>query len=657
MASWFTKIVVFPIPSSRANFLKTKCGFEPYHSAHQFANGNYYSYSNSEKNQGKVTELLNYKADYYSYASVLQDAINIKSLSQGKLVHAHIVQSGFKADVYLQTKLLILHTSCGTLYDARRFFDGMPERNVVTWTTMVAAYAQIGYLEEAAKLFDKMPERNVVSWNTMISGYAKSGQLEHARNLFQEMPEKNLISWNAIIGGCVQNGLFCEAVDFFRGMLIAEVKPNSVTYTCLLPAFSQLENLPYGKEIHGAILRSGFQSDVQEGTALINMYAKCGSLDDACKVFDKMPKINLITWNALMGGYVHNGVLEEARKLFEEMPQQDIVAWSTMVAGYAQNGYVDEAMELFQKMPERNTVSWNAMIAGYAQNGKFEESLKLFRQMQLTGLKLNSITFASVLPACSNLTAFEDGKQVHGGIIRDGYKTDSFVSSALVDFYAKCGCIKEAHKVFDKMTERDVVSWTAMIVGYAMHGCVNMSLQLFEQMQQSRTKPNHVTFIGLLSACCHTGLVQQGWKYFCSMSQDYHIKPTLDHYCCMVDLLGRAGHLDEALKLINQMVIEPTAAIWVSFLSSCRIHANIEFAEHAAERLYALNPKIRSQYVLLSNIYGAAGRWVENQKLRNLMKDRGVERTPGCSWIDVNNAAHAFYAGDRLYPEIEKICE
>eukprot|EP01018_Ginkgo_biloba_P009821 Gb_15508 [translate_table: standard] len=562
--------------------------------------------------------------DDSAYASLLQGCGKLNALLEGKLVHAHIIQTGFSPNTSLGNKLLSMYAKCGSLVDARQAFEEMPQRNVVSWTAMIATYARHGRAQEALTLFYEMQR--------------------------------------------------------------AGIQPDEFAFASVLPACANMAALEHGKKLHEDIIRSGFQSNVFVASALVDTYAKCGSIDDARIVFDKMPERNMVSWTAIIGGYAQNGHVHEALELFEEMPRRDAVSWNVMIAGYAQNGHVHEALKLFEKMPERNLVSWNAiiagcaqhgyvdealklfhqmpkqdvvswtaMIAGYAQNGHFDEALKLFRQMQLKVVKPNSVTFAAVLPACANLAVLQQGKEVHAYIIRNEIQSYVSVGNALVDMYAKCGSIVYARKMFDKIPERNVVSWTAMIAGYAMHGYGVEALQLFEKMEHSGVKPDGVTFIGVLSACCHAGLVDDGWQYFKRMNRDYHITPAAKHYCCMVDLLGRAGHLDEAQAFINKMPVKPNSAVWGSLLAACRTHTNIELGEYVAERLFQLEPENTAHYVLLSNIYAAAGRWDDKEKVRKIMKDRKLKMRPGLSWIEVDNKVHTFLVGDRSHPQTEKI--
>jgi len=312
-------------------------------------------------------------------------------------------------------------------------------------------------------------------------------------------------------------------------------------------------------------------------------------------------------------------------------------------------------MKLFQEMPERNMVSWNAMIAGLARNGYCDEALKVFRQMKLTSARPDLDTFASTLSACAKLAALEHGREVHEEIVRSGFHSDVFVETALVDMYGKCGSIEDARKVFDKMCSKNRVSWNVMILVYAMHGYGKDALRHFEQMQLLGMKPDQATFVGVLFACCHAGLVDDGRQYFELMKQYYHITPTVDHYCCMVDLLGRSGYLDEARDLIDKMPIKPDAAVWVSLLGACRVHTNLELGEHVAKLLFLSDFESSAPYVLLSNLYAAAGRWDDIEKVRKMMTARKVKKNPGCSWVGINSKVHTFPMEDRLNRKIQKL--
>eukprot|EP01018_Ginkgo_biloba_P004457 Gb_36628 [translate_table: standard] len=551
--------------------------------------------------QGRFKEALhilynmNRRGDASTYVFLLQVCIQKNALSEGKLIHAKMNEGGILSDRFLRelNTLANMYAKCGSLVDARRVFDQMPRRDVFSWTVMISAYTRHGLAEESLTLFHQMQR--------------------------------------------------------------TDIQPNHFTFASVLPACANLAALEQGTEIHEEIVRRGLQSDVFVQNALVDMYAKCGNMEEARHVFDKMHQRDVVSWTAMVTGYARNGHADEALKLFRKMPDPDVISWNAMIAGLAQSGHDEEALKLFDEMPKRDVVSWTAMIAGYTQNGEGVEALRLFRQMQLAGVKPDVKTFASVLPACANLAALKQGMEMHADIIKYGFQSDVFAESALVDMYAKCGDIKMARYVFDKMHERNSVSWTAIIAGYAMHGCGKEALNLFEQMQHSGTNPDRVTFVCVLSACCHAGLVDEGRQYFHRMNQYFRITPAMEHYGCMVDLLGRAGLLDEAQNFINKMPIKPDATVLKCLLSACRLHNNTKLGEHVAELLFELDPKNAAPYVLMSNIYAAAGRWDDIETLRRMMKDRRVQKTSGCSWIEVNRQVHAFLVGDRSQPQMQKI--
>eukprot|EP01018_Ginkgo_biloba_P002616 Gb_35467 [translate_table: standard] len=608
--------------------------------------------------QGRLKEALHIlhamdqPLDSSIFVCLWRVCIKKKALSEGKLVHAHMTLRGFMLGRFSWNVLVNMYAKCENLVDARRVFDQMPERDVCSWTLMIAAYSRHGPAEEALALFSGLQrsgiqpnqftfasvlpacvnletimelheeiirrgfESDVFVANALVDMYAKCGSIEKARDLFDKMSARDVVSWTAMMAGYSQNGNIDEAIKLFQKM----PEPDKVSWNTMIAG-----------------------------------YAQNGRFDEALDLFQKMPEPDVISWNTIIAGYTQNGDVNEALKLFQKMPEPDEVSWNAMIAGYAQNGNVGEALKFFQKMPKPSVVSWNAMIAGYAQNGQGVEALKFFRQMQLAGVKPDPKTFSSVLPACANLAALEQGMDIHEEIIRSGFQSDIFVVNALLDMYAKCGIIEKARDLFDKMHQRNAVSWTAMIAGYAMHGCGNEALKLFEQMQHSGINPNHVTLVSVLSACCHAGLVDEGRRYFDCMSRYYHIIPVMEHYRCMVDLLGRAGRLNEAQDFINKMPIKPDSIVWVCLLSACRKYKNMELGESVAEHLFELNPKNATPYVLLSNMYAAAGRWDDIENVRRMMKDRRIKKTPGCSWIEVNKQVHVFLVGDRLHPQTHKI--
>ncbi|XP_057843541.2 putative pentatricopeptide repeat-containing protein At3g23330 [Cryptomeria japonica] len=621
--------------------------------------------------EGRLKEALhillstpNASVDCSTYLQLLQSCIAKKALSEGKQIHSHINDKGFifSTNTLLQNKLLNMYDKCGRLVYARNVFEHMREPNIFSWNMIIAAYRKhelsqmamalfhrmqltpvqpdhftfssvipicahfgslkhglqihgkiirCGYqseifvmntlidmyakcrnLHKARELFNKMHDTDMVSWNAMITGCVQNGVLDGAVTLFKEMSQRNVVSWTAIIAGYAQNGVVEKAIEFFKQMVLAGVKPNSLTFASILPGCAKIGALEQGMEIHQKVIESVSLSDVVV-TALIDMYAKCGSM-------------------------------QKAHTLFHELPQRDVVSWTAIIGGYAQNGLVDEA-------------------------------LKFFKKMQLVDVRPNSSTFASILPACAKFGVFEQGMEIHQKTTEHGFLSDSVIVTALVDMYAKCGRIRKARQLFDKTHHPNVSAWNAMIAGYAMHGYSNNALKLFELMNNSGTSPDHVSFICILFACSHAGLVDDACKCFNCMADSYCTMPTMDHYICMVDLLGRARYIEEALNFIIKMPIKPDVIVWMCLLGACRSHKNIELEEFVSTLLFELDPKNASPYVLLSNTYAEVGRWDDVQRIRKFMKESGIRKTTGCSWIEVHKMIHVFSVGDRSHPQTRMI--
>ncbi|KAJ7564253.1 hypothetical protein O6H91_02G009700 [Diphasiastrum complanatum] len=506
----------------------------------------------------------------HAYVCILKGCSRRKALAEGKQLHALIVQSVLDSNIFLANTLVHMYSKCGSLLDAHKVFSNMPQHNVYSWTAIISAYADSGEVEEAIDLFQKMQDTGLapdkVLFVVVLKAYAKCGCTEDARELFDNMSERDVVSWNAMIAGYAQNGLGKEALALYEQMKQEAVQPDNVTFVLLLKACASLAALEQGKQLHSEIIKRGFQSDVVVGNTLVHMYAKCGC--------------------------------------------------------------TEHGRELFDNMSERDVVSWNAMIGGYAQNGLGKDALALYDQMKQEGMQSNNVTFILLLQACASLAALEQGKQLHSEIIKRGFQSKVIVGNTLVDMYAKCGCTEDARELFDNMSERDVVSWSAMIAGYAQNGLGKEALALYEQMQREGTKPNEVTFISVLSACAHSGLVDQGCYFFDSMCKNHGVTPTKEHYACMVDLLGRAGCLADAELFINKMPIQPNSVVWMTLLGAARNHGHAEIGRRAFDRVVKLEPKNAAPYVLLSNIYAAAGKKDELAKIRNQMKEAGVKGMP-----------------------------
>ncbi|KAK1361232.1 Pentatricopeptide repeat-containing protein [Heracleum sosnowskyi] len=535
----------------------------------------------------------------------------------------------------------------GNLGAAKLLFDRMPERDIVSWNSLLSGYAQNGYVDEAKMIFERMPQKNSISWNGLLAAYVQNGRMEDARRLFDSKEDWAVVSWNCLMGGYVRKKRFIDARRIFDRMVVRD----EVSWNTMISAHAQCGELMEAQKLFDASPKR----DVFTWTAMVSGYLQNGMLDEAKKVFDEMPEKNSVSWNAMIAGYSQMKSMDMARALFDAMPCPNISSWNTMITGYAQNGDIAHARHLFNQMPHRDSISWAAMIAGYAQSAHSEEALSLFVDMKRDGERINRSTFTCVLSTCADIAALELGKQVHGRTFKAGFESGCFVGNALLAMYCKCGSIDEAYDVFEDMADKDVVSWNTILAGYARHGFGEKALSIFNSMKAAGVKPDEVTMVGVLSACSHTGLVDKGSDYFYSMTRDYGITANAKHYTCMIDLLGRAGRLNDAKNLMKNMPFEPDAATWGALLGASRIYGDTELGEKAAQMIFQMEPDNAGMYVLLSNLYAASGRWGDVGKMRLKMRDSGVKKVPGYSWIEAQNKIHTFSVGDALHPQRERI--
>lgn len=449
-----------------------------------------------------------------------------------------------------------------------------------------------------------------------------------------------------------------------------------------------------GMACHAQIIRVGLRADTITSNMLMNMYSKCGLVESARKLFDEMPVRSLVSWNTMVGSHTQNGDSEKALVLFMQMQKEGISCSEFTVSSvvcacaakccvfeckqlhgfalktaldsnvfvgtalldvYAKCGLVKDASLVFECMPERSDVTWSSMVAGYVQNELYEEALVLFHRAQAMGLEHNQFTISSALSACAARAALIEGKQVQAVLCKTGIGSNIFVISSLIDMYAKCGIIEEAYIVFSSVEEKNVVLWNAMLSGFSRHVRSLEAMIYFEKMQQMGICPNEITYISVLTACSHLGLVEKGRKYFDLMIRVHNVSPNVLHYSCMVDILGRAGLLHEAKDLIDRMPFDATASMWGSLLASCRIYRNLELAEVAAKHLFEIEPHNAGNHVLLSNIYAANNRWEEVARARNLLKESKAKKERGKSWIEIKHKVHSFMVGERNHPRIVEI--
>lgn len=461
--------------------------------------------------------------------------------------------------------------------------------------------------------------------NSLIHFYSSCGDLDLAYLVFVKIDEKDVVSWNSMITGFAQGGHPDKALELFKRMEMENVRPNEVTMVSVLSSCAKKMDLEFGKWVCNYIERNGINVNLTLHNAMLDMYVKCGSIEDA-------------------------------RRLFDKIEEKDVVSWTTMIDGYAKMRDYDAARNVFDVMPRQDISAWNVLISAYEQNGKPKEALAVFRELQLSKIaKPDKVTLVSTLSACAQLGAMDLGGWIHVYIKKQGIKLNCHLITSLIDMYSKCGDLEKALEVFYSAERRDVFVWSAMIAGLAMHGRGRAAIDLFLNMQVAKVKPNSVTFTNVLCACSHTGLVDEGRVFFNQMEPVYGVVPGITHYACMVDILGRAGLVVEAAELIEKMPIVPNASVWKALLAGCRIYGNVELAEKACSRLLEIDPNNHGAYVLLSNLYAKTRKWDSVSGLRQYMRVSRLKKEPGCSSIEVNGIIHEFVVGDNSHPLSKEI--
>ncbi|KAL6581808.1 hypothetical protein OROMI_005822 [Orobanche minor] len=532
--------------------------------------------------------------EYYGDAIGLFQEMRLSGVVPGKVTMASIIQAYARVDSDRRSAKF-LHGLVLKLG-----LDGL----VVVSTNLVLLYCASSHLNDARFVFDKMAERNVVSWNVMLNGYVKAGLVDLARELFEGIPEKNVVSWGTMVDGYIQIGRLREALSLYREMRHSGLAPNEVMVVNIISSCGQATKLIEGQQFHVLAVKMGFNCyDFMQAT-LVHFYGVCGEIKFASLQFEEGNKDHLACWNAIIAGLMRNGMVDDASRLFGVMPKQDVFSWSSMISGYSQNGHFNSAVELFHKM-----------VAN--------------------GIKPNGITMVGVFSAISGLGVLKEGKWAHDYIYSNSIPMSENLSAAIVDMYAKCGSINSALEAFYEFREKstDVSPWNSIICGLAMHGHAEMSLRIFSDLQSREIKLNSITFIGVLSACCHAGLVETGEEHFKCMKSVYGLEPNIKHYGCMVDLLGRAGRLREAEELVKSMPMEADVVVWGTLLAACKMHGDTDIGERAAKNLAKVEPMHGPSRVLLSNLYADVGRWGDAFVVRRDMQMEGLSRSPGYSGV------------------------
>lgn len=572
--------------------------------------------------------------DEFTFGSAVKACSGLGDFNLGRQLHAHVLKSTFGSELVAQNALIAMYTKFDRVDLAWDVFSLIEAKDLISWGSMIAGFTQLGRELEGLQHFKEMmdqgdfqpnefifgsafsacnsllkPEfgrqihglclkfgynKNNFSGSSLCDMYAKSGFLSSAVAAFCQIEKPDLVSWNVIIAGLANHGNCDEALSFFIRMRHLNVSPDETTARYLLCGFTNPSTLNQGMQIHSYIIKMGFHSDVQVGNILLTMYAKSSNLQDAYNTFEEM-------------------------------------------------------------RPNKNLVSWNAILSACLQHNEPMEVFRLFKILLLSDMDPDYITLTTVIGAYAEIASLEMANQIHCYTFKLGLVQDVSVSNGLIDLYTKCGSLDIASCLFDDIEVPDVFSWSTLIVGYAQFGYAKEALRLYSRMRSFGVKPDEVTVVGVLTACSHVGLVDEGWKLYRTMEKEHGIVPTKEHDACMVDLLSRAGCLQEAKDFVLKLVRDPGIVVWKTLLAACKTYKDVEIGKWVAESILRLEPSNSAALVLLARIYASLGNWEEVARLRGSMKEQGVRKVPGQSWIEVRKRMHAFLAQDNLHPERDRI--
>lgn len=606
-----------------------------------------------------------------------------------------------RGDVVLWNLMISAFCSNGLSNDALKVYVEMVNAGITPSTyTFVAALQACEELSSGVQIHAAALksgfcyERYVM--NALVVMYSKCSRVDEAERLFFSSGDRDSISWNSMLAAYVQNCLYNKALDLFlETTRDGKKKPDQVSVIIVLSACGRSGNLLNGKEVHAFALKNGMDLDLQVGNTIMDMYAKCCKTVFMDSAFRRIPIKDFISWTTIIAGYVHNSCYIQALQSMREVLKEgiridrmmiksvllasrglkctsvakeihghiirrelsDLLLQNTIVGVYNECGEIDYARNAFEEIEIKNVVSWTTMIDCYVHNGLAHEALELSVHMIKEGVELDSIAMLSILSAAANLSAIRKGKEIHCFLIRRSLHLGESIASSLVDMYESCGAVGNSFKVFDCANDKGLVLYTSMIKAYGMHGQGMNAIKLFKKMEIDNIIPDHIAFLAILSACSHSALVDEGKSFFNKMQCEYDLEPWPEHYACIVDLFGRANRLEEALDVIENMKMKPTAAVWCALLGACRTHMNMEIGEIAARKLLEIEPENAGNYVLVSNLYAAFERWEEVEEVRKRMRDKGMKKDPGCSWIEVENKIHTFITRDRSHPRCGEIYE
>ncbi|MFS7996139.1 putative tetratricopeptide-like helical domain superfamily, DYW domain-containing protein [Helianthus anomalus] len=534
--------------------------------------------------------------------------------------------------------------------------------------------------------------------NDLIDMYGKCGRCEIARKVFDKMHQRNVVSWTSLMCGYLNLNDAKSSLLLLCKMGRSVVKPNEFTFSTNFKACGFVGVVENGMQIHGWCCKTGFEWFPVVGNSMIDMYSKCGNVDAAAQVFDKMPERSLISWNAMIAGYAVRHTGNKSLVLFKEMWTQGLVpdeftytstlkacagigelsagrqlhgfmiskgfrlSQQTIVSGslidlYAKCGCLFEAQKVFDLVERKSVISWTTLVVGYAQDGNLSKAMESYTALRKSNIPVDGFVLSSVMAVFADFALLQQGKQMHAYMKKVPFGLDISVSNSVMDMYLKCGLTEDARKLFNEMPKRNVISWTVLITGYGKHGLGKEAVNIFEHMLSENLDPDEVTYLAVLSSCSHSGLVDECKKYFSRLRNDPTIKPNVEHYACMVDLLGRSGRLKEARDLIENMPVKANSGIWQTLLSACKVHGDFEMGREVGEILLKKDDVSVVNYVMMSSIYANAGFWNESERVRKSVKAKGLKKVGGQSWVEIDKTIHFFYNGDERHPLTPRIHE
>uniref|UniRef100_A0A803MW91 Pentatricopeptide repeat-containing protein n=2 Tax=Chenopodium quinoa TaxID=63459 RepID=A0A803MW91_CHEQI len=540
----------------------------------------------------------------------------------------------------------------GDLEGGKLMFEAMPIRDSVSWNAMINGYAENGMMEKARVLFDQMVDKevNVITWTTLISGHCRAGEVWIAYDLFRRMPGKNVVSWTAMVGGFSWNSYYEEAILLALEMRRVGVKLHEETCISLAYACAGIGYPRLGMQLHALMITNSYEYHDHSGrllNSLIYMYSRYGLMEYAHSIFENKKYWTTQSCNALISGYIQIGKLDKAEYIFKIMPIHDKISVTSMISGYFDAGQVAKAYELFNNMTDKDDIAWTVMISGCVQNELFLEAMCLFSEMWIEGVIPIQSTYSALLGAAGAAAHLDQGRLLHCLLIKTKMNVDLILGNSLISMYGKCGQVCDAYQMFSSMACHDLVSWNSMIMSFSFHGLACEALSLFDNMIKEKIKPNSVTFLGVLSACSHTGLMKEGWLFYRAMKEDYGIQPDVEHYICMINLLGRAGKVEEAEQFVLSLPPEQGVAVWGALLGVCGVNeGNAIVTGRNFQRLLELDPTNAAAHIVRCNMLAAAGQYGEERLLRKEMRSNRMRKVPGCSWISSGERTHVFLSGD-----------